>query len=535
MESVPAEAETLIAIDAEPAPPPPSEAASSRRGFFTAAAAAVVAATAGSTAVQAQGIAGAASRVRRKPVAPVRGVSLRLSSVAQPPDAETVAIWRDPVARLVRRITLGVTKDELARAKGLGYRGYLEEQLKPATIDDRAVSTFINSTYPTTQQRPDSLFVQNLGTVLTQLQEATLYRAAFSKRQLHERMVEFWSDHFNIWRNDVGYYKVADDRDVIRRHALGNFGDLLRASAHSPAMMEYLDQTRSRRGSPNENYAREIMELHTVGADGGYTQTDVAELAKVFTGWTVTGRGVFTYDADIHDFGVKLVLGQLIPSTAPGRGLAGKGEAERFINFLIAHPRTAQYVSRKMVKFFLQYDPPDDIVNSVAAAYTRSRGDIPSMLRVIFDERTLMAAPAKYKRPYHLAVSGVRALGASATNVAVMRANVDLMGHSIFNWETPDGYPDKMEFWSGLVMQRWNTATAFANAAGTTFAVNPATFRAGTAEATVDEIAARCFGGEISASLRTRLADYLRPNLSSDARLRETLGLALSSSSFQWY
>ena len=174
-------------------------------------------------------------------------------------------------------------------------------------------------------------------------------------------------------------------------------------------------------------------------------------------------------------------------------------------------------------------------MNSVAAAFTRSKGDIPSMVRVILAENTLMASPAKYKRPYHLAVSAVRALGPTATSVAVVRQQVDLMGHSLFNWETPDGYPDKMEFWSGLVLQRWNAATTFANANGTTFGVNVASFRGATAEACVDQIIARLFGGEATVSLRTRLAEYLRPNLSSDTRLRETIGLALASSSFQWY
>lgn len=517
------------ALPAGPAPDAPVPA-ESRRGFLTAAAA-----LAATSAFASRADAQTVSRIRRKPAVPVRGLSLKLSSVPNPPDAETTTIWRDPVARLVRRITLGVTKTELARAKSLGYAKYLEEQLRPSLIDDREVQAFVARTYPTTQQRPESLYVQSLGTVLTELQDATLYRAAFSQRQLHERMVEFWSDHFNIWRTDVGYLKVADDRDVIRRHALGKFGDLLRASAHSPAMMEYLDQTRSRRGNTNENYAREIMELHTLGTDGGYSQTDVAELARVFTGWTFTGRGVFTYDPDLHDFGVKVVMGQIFASTAPAKGLAGKAEAERYIDFLILHPKTAQFIARKLTKYFLQYDPPDDIVNSVAAAYTRTKGDIPSMLRVLFDERTLMAAPAKYKRPYHLAVSAVRALGATATNVATMRGQLDLMGHSLFNWETPDGYPDRMEFWSGLVLQRWNAVSTFASASAATFSVDIEPFRGATAEATVQLIVERLFGGEATAALRTRLANYIRPNLTSTTRLRETVGLALSSSSFQWY
>src|SRR6185436_18146149 len=120
--------------------------------------------------------------------------------------------------------------------------------------------------------------------------EGTIFRAAFSRRQLYERIVEFWSDHFNIAFTKVGYLKVVDDRDVIRKYALGRFRDLLMATAKSPAMLAYLDQTQSRRGAPNENYARELMELHTVGVDGGYTQTDVSDLARVLTGCKIHGQ-----------------------------------------------------------------------------------------------------------------------------------------------------------------------------------------------------------------------------------------------------
>jgi hypothetical protein len=148
-----------------------------------------------------------------------------------------------------------------------------------------------------------------------------------------------------------------------------------------------------------------------------------------------------------------------------------------------------------------------------------------------------MAAPAKYKRPFHLAISAVRALGATVTNTSGIRNQVDVMGQSLFGWLTPDGYPVQMEFWSGLVMQRWNAVSAFANASATstTFAVNPALFTGASPEATADLIIQRCFGGEAPATLRTRLADYVRPNATSATRIREAVGLALSSSQFQWY
>jgi uncharacterized protein (DUF1800 family) len=512
------------ADDAAPGAAPPSpdaEAPPTRRGFLAAAAA--IALTGGKVGAQ----------VRTAQPRPGRGVPPVLARVATPPDLSTQ--WRDPVARLVRRITLGINREELARARQLGYSRYLDEQLRPARIDDRACTQFVAQNYPTLAMSQEQLFRADQGVVKTQLQEATLYRAAFSRRQLHERMVEFWSDHFNIWYDGVGWLKTVDDRDVIRAHALGSFPAMLRASAHSAAMMDYLDQNRSSRRAPNQNYAREIMELHSVGVDGGYSQDDVAELSRVFTGWTISGRGIFTYDASLHDFGAKTVMGQAFPATTPGTGLAGKAEAERFIDFLAVHPNTARYLAKKLAKFMLAYDPPQTVIDAAASAFTRSRGDIPSMLRVLLDQRVLMASPPKYKRPFHFVVSATRALGPTVTSVALMRQQVDQMGQSLFAWETPDGYPDKIEFWSGLVMQRFNAANSLANAGGAAFRVDPAGFRAATAELTADTICERCFGAEVPAGFRTRLADYVRPALANDNRIREALALALSSSQFQWY
>ncbi len=507
---------------------PAMVAGPSRRHFLAAAAAGLVLGAREATA-QSSG-----RRARRKVPGPVAGISASLAAVAAPPDSQ-LTIWRDPVARLVRRITLGITRDELERAKKLGYARYLEEQLKPSTIDDRAVSAAVATRYPTLRMSAEELYAVSQGTVMTELQEGTLYRAAFSKRQLHERLVEFWSDHFNIDRNQVYYLKTIDDRDVIRKHAMGKFPALLKASAHSAAMMEYLDQTSSRRGNINENYAREIMELHSVGVDGGYTQQDVNELARVLTGWTVSGRGIFTYDAPLHDFGPKSVLGRTIPATAQGTGVAGKAEADAVIETLALHPKTAQYVATKLTKFLLQYDPTDAMVQSVAAEFTRTKGDIAAMIRVILSEANLMAAPAKYKRPYHFAVSTVRALGPTVTSMSVVRTLLDNMGQSLFAWETPDGYPDTMEFWSGLVLARWNAAGSLVAQTGAAFNVDVTPFVGTTAEAGAQLIVDRLLGGEAPVSYVTRLADYLRPAPTNTTRVREAVSLALSSAQFQWY
>ncbi len=513
------------------APPIDDTPLASRRRFFATAAAAA-ALVIGSTPQQAkaQGI----RRARRKAPAPVPGVSLSLASAAAPPDLQ-LTVWRDPVARLVRRVTLGLTKPELERARTLGFAKYLDEQLKPTLIDDRATVAFVASNYPTLRMTPDGLYGAEPGKVSSELQEATIYRAVFSRRQLYERMVEFWTDHFSIDTEKVGYLKTTDDRDVIRRHAMGKYPAMLKASAHSAAMMQYLDQPSSRRGNINENYAREIMELHSVGVDGGYTQQDVNELARVLTGWTVSGRGIFTYDAQIHDFGPKRVLGTTIPATVAKTGLAGNSEAETVIDMLALHPRTAAYIALKLTRYLLQYDPTDALVQAVAAEFTKTRGDIPAMIRVILTEQNLMVAPAKYKRPFHLAVSAVRALGPNVTSLSIVRQQLDAMGHSLFGWETPDGYPDKMEFWSGLALARWNAAVTIVGQTGATFNFDVTPFVGTSAETGAELIIDRLFGGEVPESLRTRLQAYLRPNPTNTGRVREAVGLALSSSQFQWY
>ena len=500
----------------------------SRRKFFAAAAAAAM--VLGPREAKAQSI----RRAKRKLPEPVKGVSLALAQAPTPPDTQ-LNVWRDPVGRLVRRITLGITKDELARAQKLGFAAYLDEQLKPLRIDDRAAAAFVAGQYTTLGLTPDAMMGADQNKVLTEIQESTLYRAAFSKRQLYERMVEFWSDHFNIDRDKVGVLKVTDDRDVIRKYALTKFPMLLRASSHSAAMMNYLDQTASRRGNINENYAREIMELHSVGVDGGYTQQDVNELARVLTGWTASGNGIFTYDPQIHDFGPKRVMGKTIPATLPATGLAGKAEADSIIAMLAVHPKTAQYIAWKMTKFLLQYDPTDALVSAVAAEFTKTGGDIPAMIRVILTEQNLMIAPPKYKRPFHFAVSAVRALGPSVTSVSVVRNLLDNMGHSLFNWDTPDGYPDRMEFWSGLVLARWNAATSLVAQTGATFNFDVTPFVGTTAETGADLIVQRLFGGEVPETFRTRLQDFLRSAPTNTARVREAVSLALSSSQFQWY
>ena len=445
--------------------------------------------------------------------------------------------WVAPELRLARRITMGLTDADATLAKQLGYDAFLERQLDPASLDDSAVQQYVVTTWPTTTQGVDMLYNKDNGMLQTQLTYAMIYRSAFSTRQLQERLVEFWTDHFNISYEKVGYLKVVDDRDVIRQYAMTTFPQLLKASAHSVAMLAYLDQTSSRAVAPNQNYAREIMELHTLGVNGGYTQTDVAELSRVLTGWTSMGRGNFVFNPNVHDFGAKTVLGVSIPATPSSVGAAAVAEGDAMLNMLVAHPSTATFVSTKMLKFFLRYDPSPDQVAAVAAVYMSAQGDIKAMLRAVLSRQNLMAAPAKYKRPYHLVVSAVRALKASVGNTGQLSGQISNAGHQPFTWQTPDGFPDTAEYWSGNVVPRWSFAGNIANANNAAqLKFDVATFMtSASASGVVDSINQFCFGGEMSQRLRDELTTYVAVAPTNQARVRETVSLALSSSSFQYY
>jgi uncharacterized protein (DUF1800 family) len=507
----------------------------SRRRFFAAGATLAAATVAGARPAWGQGSTRRESGVRRMvrrllQQPPRQGFDpFRRNPISQ-------AGWDSALVKLVRRVTNGVTQEELALARQLGFYGYLNYHLNWTRIDDNQVQSYVGQNFPTVNQDAAQLYALNQDTVRAEFVNATLYRAAFSKRQLYERMVEFFSDHFNIAYVDVAYMRVPDDRDVARRHALGKFPDMVRASAHSPAMLEYLDNTRNRGNSPNQNYARELMELHTVGVDGGYTQDDVAELSRCLTGWTIAPRGVgFNFDPNTHDFGEKRVMGQLIPAQNRSVGQLGKRDGDTMIDFLVAHDNTARFVGGKMLRWLLRYDPTDAQVDAVAAVYRSSGGDIPAMVRAILTPANLLAAPAKYRRPYTFVLAALR-----ATNPNVMRIGqitgrwLTSVGQPLFAWGPPDGYPDRADYWAGGVLQRWNFASYLTtNTADAVIDINRF-LATPTPDGLVTAINNALFAGEMPERLRGQLLTYAQGGTLNVARARETLALALGSSTFQW-
>lgn len=379
---------------------------------------------------------------------------------------------------LLKRLTYGPTSQDIEIVVEKGIKSFIDEQLNPETIVDKRTDWLVRRIDTINLKAPD-IFALTAKQAISDLREATILRAVYSKRQLQEVMVEFWSDHFNIYseKADCAWLKVIDDREVIRKHALGKFSDLLKASATSPAMLSYLDGSSNIVNKINENYARELLELHTLGVNGGYSQTDVIEAAKALTGWKnqkTFWRGKVELETSQHDFSTKTILGKIF--------LANSTSAlEDLIELVSHHPSTAQFISKKLCQRFVSETVSQELVLEVAKRFQESDGDIKETLRVLFNSQEFLNAPPKFKRPFTYAISLLRAINADTDGGLELQDHLENMGQLPFNWPTPDGYPDKEQHWQPQLLPRWNFAIAAANnqIKGTTvdlssFADNPA-------------------------------------------------------------
>ena len=396
----------------------------------------------------------------------------------------------DAVSHALNRFTFGPRPGDHARVSAIGVPAFLDEQLQPEKIDDslcdRALGRFESVFEPNAavseylerlpgdgqlaneQTMTEEMFEYSEKDLLSELTRATVMRATFSRRQLYEVMVQFWTDHFNIdaSKGDCRWLKAADDLFVIRRNALGNFISLVRASALSPAMLWYLDGRTNRRRSPdekpNENYARELLELHTLGVHGGYTQSDVMEVARCLTGWYVRSKeflfkGKVEFHPKDHDDGAKIVLGEKIPAGGGARDL------DRVLEIVTNHPSTANFLATKLCRRFIADEPPEAAVTATAAAFTRTHGDIRATLRALFATPEFAAsAGTKLKRPFNYVVSALRATNAASDVSPRLIEMLVRMGHAPFRYPTPDGYPERASQWMGTMLWRWNFASALA-------------------------------------------------------------------------
>ncbi len=569
---------------------------------------------------------------------------------------------------LLNRLSFGARTGDLEKVKAIGIKNYIEQQLNALDIKDNLaeakvqnIDIFNMSTaevfakYPNpgallrrleggrqtqanagnangmpsampelneaetqAEQRERRQKLQELyrkydlkpaGQLLPQIVSNRVLRAVYSERQLQEVMVDFWQNHFNVFAGKaaVRWYIPSYERDVLRKHALGNFKDLVVGTAQHPAMLFFLDnfesvspntqtaagngrtnrlqqavlsgnvtpqmreqikrrqnlsdaelderierlkqnarqaQQRGRRGI-NENYARELMELHTLGVDGGYTQKDIGDVARAFTGWTIadprgyqraaagmiTGTedrrlaqlqrlagipddiesGEFYFNDRWHDRSPKTVLGQKIDEGGVNDGL-------KVIDVLVNHPSTAKFIARKLAVKFVNDKPSEALVARVADAFSRSKGDVRATLRALFNDKEFFAPEnyrAKIKTPFELAVSSVKALGAETNASPAFVAMLNKLGEVPYGYQSPTGYPDTAEDWvnTGALLERLNFAVAVASnrIAGTRADLKPFTAadRGTVLEKAVDSILAGEISDQTLATLRKQMQQPL--------------------------
>lgn len=429
--------------------------------------------------------------------------------------ATTPAPPADPAAlsSALNRISWGVNQSTYRQAEKMGYAAWLEQQLRPgpAVLPAAAQAQIDAMTITQTplpqlvrqiedQRRGDDqamlddearkaaqrAYQQELNRLAKEAATRSLLRALYSPNQLQEQMTWFWLNHFNVHQGKSNLRALVGDYEeqAVRPHALGKFRDLLGATARHPAMIRYLDNERNAANRLNENYAREIMELHTLGVDGGYSQADVQQLARILTGVGVNlgvnapkvrkdkqdqylRSGLFEFNPNRHDYGDKVFLGQPVK----GRGLA---EVDEALDRLCRHPATARYVSRKLAVYFVADEPPAPLVERMAARFQSSDGDIAAVLRVLFTSTEFtQSLGRKFKDPVHYVVAAVRLSYDDNVilNAAPMLNWLNRMAEPLYGRQTPDGYPLTQSGWAspGQMTTRFEIAKTIGGGAAGLF------------------------------------------------------------------
>ncbi len=478
------------------------------------------------------------------------------TTASPPPVTQADSAAHTRALHVLNRLTYGPRPGDVDRVASMGVDRFIEQQLHPEKIRDDTLERYLkgfavlrlspddlarlyvqeqrerrqrqlaagNDSVPVERQmqRRQSPRLSHARRLAGELQQAAVVRATLSQRQLHEVMVDFWTNHFNVFLGKGADRFLLPDylEHTIRPNAMGKFEDLLIATAHSPAMLFYLDNVQSvapgsvpprlaefqrraqggqmgrnglgrrprflfprRQPDPeqidslrarieeriakgiNENYARELMELHTLGVDGGYGQQDVINVARIFTGWSMAPpqQGVgFVFNRWAHDKAEKAVLGRKFPAGG------GEGEGDDLLRFLANHPSTMRHVSAKLCARFLADDPPDGCLDAGVHAWTRTGGDIREVLRAIFQSPEFWAPEyraAKVKTPLEFVVSAVRAVGGEPDSTLALAQIVGRLGQPLYLEQPPTGYPETQESWvnSGALLERLNVAMGIAS------------------------------------------------------------------------
>ncbi|MGK5685545.1 DUF1800 domain-containing protein [Actinoplanes sp. URMC 104] len=383
------------------------------------------------------------------------------AAAASAPAAPAALLPADPIAHLVRRATFGPTPATLAEAKQLGVAGWLDRQLDPASIADAACDGLL-ARMPlagASIARVRSSIAKHSYDAFKQLGRAAVARAAWSNRQLFEVTVAFWANHLHIAAPSSGVWDSRSDYDaqVIRKHAFGRFADMLKASMRHPAMLTYLDNRSSTRTHPNENYARELMELHTVGL--AYTEQDVYAAARLLTGLTVNTSGAYVYDGARHVTGAVEILGF---RHANATAAVGESAAMAFADHLARHPATAQRLATKLCRRFVADEAPASLVTKLAKVYLDNDTAIKPVLKALFTSPEFAAAIGqKTRTPFEDLIATIRALGLGPETAGVKALDALFnglvnAGNAPFRWAPPNGFPDVAAAWaspSGFLMR----------------------------------------------------------------------------------
>ena len=570
----------------EPGQPAPSRRDLLRRGAALAATGATVATLRPAVALAQAPDGAPAMRTPR------RALHLADAATLEPPAPEVIAL---------NRMAFGPRPGDLATLMALGgssaerIQAYVDQQLNPAAIDDSACDALIAAQGFTTLGKSrqqlwlDHVVKQNV-TWDERMQparetlHATFLRAVYSKRQLVEVLADFWHNHFNVygWDSWSAGTWVYYDRDVLRGNMLGNFRQMLGAVAKSAAMLYYLDNVSNTSAGPNENYARELFELHglgaenyfgvasTVGANGGYehpapkdangkpllyVDEDVYSATQCFTGWRIDpATGDFRFEDAVHAKYSKIVLAQNIPSGS------GVQDGEMVLDLIASHVGTARYISRKLCRRLIGDDPPESVVQAAADVFHSQRAAPDQLKQVV---RTILLSPEfsttwgeKIKRPFEYTVSLLRASDANFAWSDSLRYRYEALGQALFNWRPPDGYPDRKENWSSTMpmLQRWRLCNWLLDgwkvggdgADKDNLRIDcrsqmPAEVT--TPIAIVDYWAQRILGRGLPADERQPLIDFMAAGRNAesslpadqiDDRLRFMVGLIFMAPSFQW-
>jgi uncharacterized protein (DUF1800 family) len=392
---------------------------------------------------------------------PAKAAAKALTMAPRDPNPLT----RDPILHLLRRATFGPTPSTVEQARKMGIDAWLDTQLQPAAMDD-AVADAMLTKFPTVTMSTAELHVavkNESYTAMTELGQATIGRQIWSNRQFYEVMVDFWANHFNVTNPFDGGWDTRSvfDKDAIRPHALGRFSEMLAATARSPAMLRYLNNDLSDRKAVNENYGRELLELHTVAIDSGYTETDVRNSAYLMTGRTVGSNGLYQYNAKKHWVGPIRIL-DFTHANASAAG--GEQAGEAYLNYLATHPATANHLARKLAVRFVCDSPPQALVDRLAKSYLDNGTAIVPVLRTLFRSLEFwIATGLKTRRPLENVVATARVLGVQPgtkpdTALDSLHYLVSQLGNAPFGWAEPDGYADVATAWSSAagMLGVWN-------------------------------------------------------------------------------